>query len=295
MKKTLIVILVVVIAALLGLTIYSVLFFFGSSALPPCCPLLTNQTEADQFEPGSGRGSGMMGPGMMGPGMMNAMQVDIESEYDFLVHMIPHHQEAVATAVYLRDNSDRPEMKRFAEDIIETQSAEIVQMTDWLETWYPDEQHIVDYQPMMRNLDNLEGNALDRVFLEDMIPHHMTAVMMSQQLLTWGLAEHEEVAALARSIRDSQRNEIQMMMQWLAAWDNGDPTAAYRNMPALVLGGLLFLLVLAGIVVLLIIVLIPKNKHRRSAVSDRQVILDKRYVKGEISRDEYLEMRQSLK
>lgn len=146
---------------------------------------------------------------MMGPGMMDAMQVDIESELDFLTHMIPHHQEAVATAVYLRDNSERPEMKGFAEEIIETQSAEIAQMKDWLETWYPDEQYSVDYQPMMRNLENLEGNALDRAFLEDMIPHHMTAVMMSQQLLARGLSEHEEVATLATIIRDSQRNEIQ--------------------------------------------------------------------------------------
>lgn len=203
-EKTLFVILLVVIAALLGLTVYSGMFFYGNSTLPPCCPLLTNQTEADQFEPGSRRGFGMMGPGMM-----DAMQVDIESELDFLTHMIPHHQEAVATAVYLRDNSERPEMKGFAEEIIETQSAEIAQMKDWLETWYPDEQYSVDYQPMMRNLENLEGNALDRAFLEDMIPHHMTAVMMSQQLLARGLSEHEEVATLATIIRDSQRNEIQ--------------------------------------------------------------------------------------
>ena len=85
------------------------------------------------------------------------MHVNIENEHDFLVHMIPHHQEAVDTAVYLRDNTDRPEMRRFAEDIIKTQSAEIALMIDWLETWYPHEQHSIDYQPMMRNLENLQG------------------------------------------------------------------------------------------------------------------------------------------
>jgi len=176
MKKTLFVILLVVITTLLGLTIYSVMFYYGNSALPPCCPLLTSQTEIDQFERGSRRGFGMMGPGMMGPGMMDAMHVTIESEYDFLVHMIPHHQEAVDTAVYLRANSEREEMRRFAENIIKTQTAEIGQMKDWLETWYPEKQHSVDYQPMMRNLENIEGKALDRAFLEDMIPHHMAAI-----------------------------------------------------------------------------------------------------------------------
>jgi len=295
MKKTLFVILLVAITALLGLTVYSVLFFYGNSALPPCCPLLTNQTEADQFEPGSRRGFGMMGPGMMGPGMMDAMQVDIGSELDFLIHMIPHHQEAVATAMYLRDNSDRPEMKKFAEDIIETQSAEIAQMKDWLETWYPNEQHSVDYQPMMRNLENLEGDVLDRAFLEDMIPHHMAAVMMSQQLLSRGLAEHEQVTVLARNIRDSQRDEIHMMRRWLASWYNEDPIAVGRRLPVLVMGGLMLLLVFIALVVLLIILLTPKNKRQGSAAFDRRKILDRRYVKGEISREEYLEIRRNLK
>ena len=294
MKKTLFVILLLVVAALLGLTVYSALFFYGNSALPPCCPLLTNQTETDQFEPGSRRGFGMMGPGMMGPGMMDAMQVDIESEFDFLIHMIPHHQEAVATAMYLRDNSDRPEMKKFAEDIIENQSVEIAQMKDWLETWYPDEQHSVEYQPMMRNLENLEGDSLDRAFLEDMIPHHMTAVMMSQQLLARGLAEHQQVTVLARNIRNSQRDEIHMMRRWLASWDNEDPIAVGRRLPALVMGGLLLLLVIIALVVLLIILLSLKNKRQGSAVPDSREILDRRYVKGEISRDEYLEIRRSL-
>lgn len=290
MKKTLLVILLVVIAALLGLTVYSVLFFYGNSALLPCCPLLTCQTEADRFEPGNRRGFGMMGPGMMG-----SMNVFVDSEYEFLVHMIPHHEEAVAAATYLKENTEREEIREFAEGIIRTQSAEIEQMTNWLENWYPDRSHQVDYQPMMRDLENLEGDVLDQAFLEDMIPHHMTAVMMSQQLINRGLAEHEEVAALARNIRVSQRNEIQMMMQWLAAWDNEDPIAANRNLPALVLSGLLFLLVFIVLVVLLIILLTPKNKHQRSAAFDRLEILDRRYVKGEISRDEYLEIRQSLK
>lgn len=294
MKKTLLVliILLVAITTLLGLTVYSALFYYDNSASAPCCRLLTDQTEADQFDPGSRRGFGMMGPGMMGPGMMDAMHVSIESEHDFLTHMIPHHQEAVDTAIYLRDNTERPEMKRFAEDIIKTQSVEIEQMTAWLETWYPHEQHSVEYQPMMRNLENLKGAALDRAFLQDMIPHHMSAVMMSQHLLAQGLAEHEEVAALAGSIRDSQRNEIHMMMQWLAAWDGEDPVAVGRRIPNLVMGGLLLLLIIIVFLVL-IILLTAKNKPLHSAASERQEIMNKRYARGEISREEYLEIRRS--
>ncbi len=114
----------------------------------------------------------------------------------------------------------------------------------------------------MRNLENLEGDALDRVFLEDMIPHHMTAVMMSQQLLARGLAEHEQVTVLARNIRDSQRDEIHMMRRWLTSWYDEDPIAGGRNLPALIIGGLLLLLLVIMLVVLLIMLLTLKISAR---------------------------------
>ncbi|MGM0653099.1 MAG: DUF305 domain-containing protein, partial [Bacillota bacterium] len=231
--------------------------------------------------------------GMMGPGMMGSINVFVDSEYEYLVHMIPHHEEAVETAAYLKENTEREEIREFAEGIIRSQNTEIEQMTTWLENWYPDRSHQVDYQPMMRNLENLEGDALDRAFLEDMIPHHMAAIMMSQQLINRGLAEHEEVEILARSIRANQQNEIQTMMRWLASWDNDSPIAARRNLPVLVIGGLLLLLLIIVVVVLLIM-LIPKNKFQRSALNGKREILDRRYVKGEISREKYLEIRRNL-
>lgn len=51
-----------------------------------------------------------------------------------------------------------------------------------------------------------------------MIPHHMAAVMMSQQLLAQNLAERREVAELASSIRTNQLSEIEQMGRWLDRW-----------------------------------------------------------------------------
>ena len=52
------------------------------------------------------------------------------------------------------------------------------------------------------------GNAFiggfDRVFLQDMVGHHMMAVMMSQQFLSRSVAEHTQVNDLAVAIRDEQ-------------------------------------------------------------------------------------------
>ncbi|HSE71051.1 MAG TPA: DUF305 domain-containing protein [Nocardioidaceae bacterium] len=169
------------------------------------------------------RGPGMMsespwdGPGpRQGPrGWMHGPAVS--SEFGYLAEMVAHHREAVEAATELQ-RSDRPRMRAFGAAIVESQSAQIDQMNQWLAEWYPGRSTDVEYRPMMRDLSGLSGDRLDRVFLEDMIPHHMAAVMMSQQLLMRGVADHEQVNELAESIRDEQHAEIFLMRRWLAAW-----------------------------------------------------------------------------
>lgn len=165
---------------------------------------------------------GCRGPGqaaMAAPGMtmrgMHAMTVG--SEVEFLAEMVPHHQEAVAAARELA-RSDRPEMRRLGRSIVRTQTAEIAQMKDWLHAWYPGTEAVDDYQPMMRDLSALDGDALDQAFLQDMTMHHMMAVMMSQQLLRRDLATHAAVEDFAAQVRDDQRAEIVTMRTWLRVW-----------------------------------------------------------------------------
>ena len=113
--------------------------------------------------------------------MMGGPRVD---EASYLAEMIPHHEEAVATAIQLA-RSPRPEMRALGQRIVDTQSVEIQQMNGWLATWYP-RQPRPEYRPMMRDLSALSGDDLDRAFLDDMISHHMSAVMMSQRVLIAG-------------------------------------------------------------------------------------------------------------
>ncbi|WOD37135.1 DUF305 domain-containing protein [Nodosilinea sp. E11] len=148
--------------------------------------------------------------------MMQMMQAN--NEFEFLSLMIPHHEEAIATAQRVLEYSDRPEMRAFAQDIIEVQTAEIEQMEAWLDAWYPGQETSQTYSPMMRDLSQLEGNDLDQAFLEDMIMHHMGAVMMSQRLVNHGLVEHSEVQPFAQNIANTQRQEIWQMQAWLQDW-----------------------------------------------------------------------------
>ena len=158
-----------------------------------------------------------------GPGTMRMPGMPLKSEFDYLTEMIPHHEEAIATATVLQQGTQRPEMRSFARSIIETQTAEVQQMKRLLAARYPGRDTHADYAPMMRDLIGLRGDALDRAFLEDMIPHHMMAVMMSQRLLMAGLAGNDEIIPFAMNIRDVQHNEIGMMTGWLKAWFGAAP------------------------------------------------------------------------
>ncbi len=66
---------------------------------------------------------------------------------------------------------------------------------------------------MMRELENLSGAELDRVFLEDMVMHHMGAIMMARSVRPY--IEHEEVKVLADAIEETQSDEITLMQQML--------------------------------------------------------------------------------
>lgn len=154
--------------------------------------------------------------GRSGMPMMPMMSMRI-SEPTWLAEMIPHHEEAVRAAEELA-RSSRPEMRELGAAIVSSQTAQIAQMRAWLDRWYPDEPEVTAYRPMMRDLSGLEGDALDRAFLDDMIGHHMMAVMMSQHLLGSRASTHEEVADLARQISAEQRAEIRQMRSWLRAW-----------------------------------------------------------------------------
>jgi uncharacterized protein (DUF305 family) len=89
-----------------------------------------SNNEASQFH-GSGMGMGSM---MLGSG------ADTKTyEQRWLAQMIVHHQGAVVSSEALLNRTERPELREFAENIINTQSREIDTMQGWLDTWYENE------------------------------------------------------------------------------------------------------------------------------------------------------------
>jgi uncharacterized protein (DUF305 family) len=160
---------------------------------------------------------GMMGSSdsNMGMGGMHNMDMMVQSEREFLQEMIPHHEEAVATAkeVVARGGST-PEIKTLAQNIIAAQEKEITDMKTWFKNWYGvDYTADEKYQPMMRPLTDLSGAALDKVFLTDMIQHHMGAIMMANSVTPH--IEHTEMTTLVGNIKTTQSAEITQMQNLL--------------------------------------------------------------------------------
>lgn len=149
--------------------------------------------------------------------------MNMNAPYDaqFIDSMIVHHQGAVDMAKQAKAEAQRPEIKTLAEDIIKSQQAEIDQMKQWRSTWYPDLKENVampmDMSTMMISTDSTIP--FDIRFINAMIPHHESAIVMSQEAQQ--RAEHTEIKKLADDIIKAQQTEISQMRQWLTDWGQG--------------------------------------------------------------------------
>ncbi|MCI5051034.1 MAG: DUF305 domain-containing protein [Candidatus Pacebacteria bacterium] len=82
----------------------------------------------------------------MGDTGMEAMMMDMTARMEgksgdeldriFLEDMIVHHQGAVDMAIIIKESTERPELREFAQEIIDVQDQEINMMKGWLAEWF---------------------------------------------------------------------------------------------------------------------------------------------------------------
>lgn len=151
----------------------------------------------------------------------------------FVTMMIPHHQQAVEMADIVLDKEGvDPRIVDLAQQIKEAQGPEIERMLSWLEDWGVDydpnvgSMDAMDHGSMaesedgmmtaddMSSLENADGVGASRLFLEQMIVHHVGAVDMARIALDDG--QHPDVLELAQQVTDDQTVEINAMEDLLA-------------------------------------------------------------------------------
>jgi len=171
-------------------------------------------------------------------GMNHNMAMDLgaaDAQYDlrFIDAMIPHHQGAVKMAKEVQQKSQRPEIKKLADEIIKAQNKEINQLKQWRKAWYPQassspvaydhhtghttsmSQEQMNSMMMDMNLGTADAQ-FDLRFINAMIPHHEGAISMAQDALS--KSKRPEIKRLAQDIITSQKAEIEQMKQWRQAW-----------------------------------------------------------------------------
>ena len=170
--------------------------------------------------------------GMMSHGMSHSsMDLGVaDADYDlrFIDGMTPHHQGAIAMAEDVLKNSQRPELKKLAKEIIQAQQKEIAQMTEWRKSWYPnagnklmmwhaESNHMMEMTPefrrnMMMSVDlGKADDKFDLRFLDAMIPHHEGALVMAKDAIA--KSKRPEIQKMAQEILSSQQAEIDQMKQ----------------------------------------------------------------------------------
>ena len=182
--------------------------------------------------------SGMNSEGMgnMNHGSSHNMDLgpaDANYELRFIDGMTPHHQGALVMAKEVLQKSQRPELRKFATQILADQQKEISQMQKWRKTWYPkagtelmgwhaEANHMMAMTPTQissMRMDQSLGkadNQFDLRFLNAMIPHHEGALTMAKALQE--KSQRPEMKQLAGNIITSQQAEIDKMQQWRKAW-----------------------------------------------------------------------------
>jgi uncharacterized protein (DUF305 family) len=148
------------------------------------------------------------------------------AERTFLSAMVPHHESALEMARAAEGRLENPEIREIQAAIESAQTAEIDQMERIHQRLFgaalkPDESaheelglsaeeagmgHTMGAQPIER-----AAEPVDRAFVDQMIPHHRGAVVMSEAVLPQ--AEDAELKRLATAIKEAQAAEIETMTQ----------------------------------------------------------------------------------
>ncbi|WP_137843228.1 DUF305 domain-containing protein [Microbacterium sp. 2FI] len=167
--------------------------------------------------PGMGYGSDSSSPPAAAREESNA------ADAMFAMMMIPHHEQAIEMSdLILAEQGVDQRVLDLAQQIKEAQGPEIELMKSWLDDWgMPSSGGMggMDHGDGMMSdddiaaLDAAEGTAAERLFLEQMIEHHVGAIEMAEDELDDGA--DPDVLALAQQIIASQTAEIATMQELL--------------------------------------------------------------------------------
>lgn len=109
---------------------------------------------------------------------MDLGPADRDFDRRYLNAMISHHRGAMLLAEQLLANTERPEMRALAQNILADEPAAIDELYVWKKEWYGDNKKVRD--PLVANLGSADEK-FDLRFLNAIISHHEDGIMMTKE------------------------------------------------------------------------------------------------------------------
>lgn len=171
-----------------------------------------------------GMDNGQAGAGGMAARSREMVMEDGEySDRVFIDSMVPHHQDAVDMAGVALENAQHEEIGTLAEDIVSAQESEIKDFRDIKSEEFGTSevpssisQEEMDAMGMTDPGELEDERPFDRAFIDAMLPHHRSAIVMAKVALKE--SDNQQIKGIARDIVDAQRREIAQMEQWREQW-----------------------------------------------------------------------------
>ncbi|MBA3798199.1 MAG: DUF305 domain-containing protein [Geodermatophilaceae bacterium] len=156
---------------------------------------------------------------------MGSFTDDAPFDAQFLDQMIVHHEGAIMSTQAMIADSDQPELRELADDILTSQQEQITQMQSWRNQWYPDLETTTGMMGDSMMGDSMMGDSMmgdsmmgggadtERMYLQMMIVHHQLAVDMAERAQSD--AVHPQLQDLAVTIEKEQAEQITLMRGYL--------------------------------------------------------------------------------
>jgi uncharacterized protein (DUF305 family) len=163
---------------------------------------------------------------------MKSMKMTSDPDHDFAMMMVEHHQGSVdMSEIILRSGKDE-KIKMMAQNILAKQPAEQTQLRAHAKSDRHDQSQAAHNQTsgsgsrsfsaeMKQAMDGMESsiNSMkmmdnpDHDFATMMIPHHQSAIEMSDAILKHG--KDQEIKKIAEKIKTDSQKEITELKDWL--------------------------------------------------------------------------------
>jgi len=157
---------------------------------------------------------------------MHQMEMTGNIDNDFAMMMKSHHQAAVDMSEVELESGKDDELKKMAQNIIDSQKKEITELQSFLDNHKnPDKNYnpamkdqgfskVMDQNmTMMMDMPKMDHTtSTDKHFVQMMIPHHRGAIMMAEGFVQFG--KDPGLINMAKKMITDQTMEIEQFKKW---------------------------------------------------------------------------------